>query len=308
MDKHLIGVRYQKLSGVCVLVVCLLMLGCVRGDADQNSSDAKTGQIGDVRGDGPPSNIDRQRLNLEDQVPQAVSLSATGNSPYLLGGRRFTPLKSAKGYVATGVASWYGKKFHGRRTSSGEPYDMYAMTAAHRILPLPSFVRVTNITNGKQAVVKVNDRGPFRQDRLIDLSYAAAVKLGADVDGTIDVHIEVLAVDASGSASMTDSLNSKGNIMPAGNDYRLYLQAGAFSDEDNAQSFREQLQQAGIQSVEIRPLNADGGVLHRVRIGPLDNQRSARQLLLQLAEQFSTNGRLVYQRIDYDLEPERPDK
>lgn len=183
--------RSNRITAVLLLLQGLLLTGCI-GTAISQEGESRLSEIGDVRGDGPPRSVDRQRLVLDDALPQRLAPSATGNAPYVLAGRTFTPLKSGTGYVATGVASWYGKKFHGRRTSSGEAYDMYAMTAAHRILPLPSFVRVTNLVSGRQAVLKVNDRGPFRGDRLIDLSYAAAVKLGADVNGTINVRVEVV--------------------------------------------------------------------------------------------------------------------
>lgn len=291
------GRRLVTLLSLTALQTALLS-GCI-GTATSQTDSSGLSVIGDVRGDGPPRRIDRDRLDLADAVPHQLALSATGNAPYVLGGRTFTPLKSGAGYVATGVASWYGKKFHGRRTSSGEPYDMYAMTAAHRILPLPSFVRVTNLVSGQQAIVKVNDRGPFRNDRIIDLSYAAAVKLGADVDGTIDVRVEVVQPSTADSKPQTPSQDSLATESETPTqDYRLFLQAGAFSSEINANRLRQQLLRSGIEPVEVAPHSVKDGTVYRVRIGPLDSQQSASQQQVRLNREFNTHGRLVYQRIE----------
>ena len=129
---------------------------------------------------------------IADAIPKYEPLSRTGNNPYTVLGQHFKPLKSSKGYVKKGVASWYGTKFHGRRTSSGEIYDMWAMTAAHPILPLPTYVEVTNLDTDKKVVVKVNDRGPFLHGRIIDLSYVAAYKLGITRRGTGNVIVKAI--------------------------------------------------------------------------------------------------------------------
>nr|VFK02139.1 MAG: rare lipoprotein A [Candidatus Kentron sp. H]VFK02511.1 MAG: rare lipoprotein A [Candidatus Kentron sp. H]VFK05458.1 MAG: rare lipoprotein A [Candidatus Kentron sp. H] len=146
--------------------------------------------------DGPPLFFRLDPNNIQNAVPRVESRSQYGNSPfYTVYGKRYHVLLSSTGYVRRGIASWYGRKFHGKRTSSGETYDMYAMTAAHRSLPLPTYVRVTNLENKRQAIVRVNDRGPFHTNRIIDLSYAAAVKLGIARKGT--VHVEIHAIDPS---------------------------------------------------------------------------------------------------------------
>ena len=145
-------------------------------------------------GDSPPRELPDNLDAIADAVPRVLPLSATGNRPYVALGKHYRPWASADGYVARGVASWYGQKFHGRRTSSGEPYDMFAMTAAHPLLPLPTFVRVTNLANGRAVVVKVNDRGPFLHGRIIDLSYAAAHKLGIAKPGTGYVEVRAIAI------------------------------------------------------------------------------------------------------------------
>jgi rare lipoprotein A len=151
--------------------------------------------------DGPganPPDVSR----LPDAVPRSDPLSETGNKPYTVNGKSYVPVSSANGYRERGVASWYGRKFHGRRTSSGEPYDMYAMTAAHKTLPLPSYVRVRNLQNGKTVVVRVNDRGPFLHNRLIDLSYAAAARLDIAAHGTGLVEVEALGAESATAPSM----------------------------------------------------------------------------------------------------------
>ncbi|QIK36929.1 septal ring lytic transglycosylase RlpA family protein [Caldichromatium japonicum] len=143
-------------------------------------------------GPGPrDDDIPPEIARIPDAVPKVEPLARSGNTPfYTFNGRRYVRLATARGYVEQGLASWYGEPFHGRLTSSGEPYDRYGMTAAHRTLPLPSYVRVTNLDNGRRVIVRVNDRGPFIEDRLIDLSYAAAVKLGIKTNGKARVKVE----------------------------------------------------------------------------------------------------------------------
>ena len=147
--------------------------------------------------DGAPSGVmlksTSEVMLIPDAIPKVEPRSRYGNpQSYVVFGKRYAVLKSADGYRKRGIASWYGTKFHGKRTSSGEPYDMYAMTAAHKSLPLPSYVRVTNLKNKRSVVVKVNDRGPFHENRIIDLSYAAAIKLGISDGGTGVVQVTVI--------------------------------------------------------------------------------------------------------------------
>jgi rare lipoprotein A len=156
--------------------------------------------IGDNGDDGPggplPSNPDR----IADARPRSEPLNPGANSPYSVLGRKYVPYQSLTPYRQRGIASWYGRKFHGKRTSSGERYDMYAMTAAHTILPIPSYARVTNLSNGRSVVVRVNDRGPFHSDRIIDLSYAAAYKLGYVNAGSTHVEVEAILPRSSAAA------------------------------------------------------------------------------------------------------------
>ncbi|MBA1149441.1 septal ring lytic transglycosylase RlpA family protein, partial [Ectothiorhodospiraceae bacterium WFHF3C12] len=179
-------------------------------------------------GDGPPDQP-RDVSNVREPVPRDEPRSRYGNpESYEVNGRRYQVMESADDFVQRGIASWYGKKFHGRRTSSGESYDMYAMTAAHKRLPLPSYVRVRNLRNGREVTVKVNDRGPFIDNRIIDLSYAAANRLDMLGDGTAPVEIRVLrpGEDAEEPAAA-----------PAG-DVAYFLQLGAFADRGNASRLR----------------------------------------------------------------------
>jgi rare lipoprotein A len=143
---------------------------------------------GDGPGGPPPVNLDK----MADATPRAEPLNRGANEPYTALGRKYIPYTSLKVYRARGVATWYGRKFHGKKTASGERYDMYAMSAAHTILPIPSYARVTNLSNGKSVVVRINDRGPFHADRIIDLSYAAAYKLGYVGAGSAKVEVEAI--------------------------------------------------------------------------------------------------------------------
>ena len=150
---------------------------------------------GDGPGGPPPVNLDA----IADAKPRAEPLNRGANEPYSALGRKYVPYTSLQAYRARGVATWYGRKFHGKNTASGERYDMYAMTAAHTILPIPSYARVTNLANGKSVVVRINDRGPFHADRIIDLSYAAAHKLGYVGAGSAKVEVEAILPGKSGS-------------------------------------------------------------------------------------------------------------
>jgi rare lipoprotein A len=148
---------------------------------------ASTGSDGPPAGT-PPVNLDR----VADAKPRVEPLHPGANNPYTVQGKRYVPQRSLQPYRARGIASWYGRKFHGKRTSSGERYDMYAMTAAHTVLPIPSYARVTNLGNGRSVVVRINDRGPFHSDRIIDLSYAAAHRLGIVGAGSARVEVEAI--------------------------------------------------------------------------------------------------------------------
>jgi rare lipoprotein A len=215
-----------------------------------------------------PKDID----SIPDAVPRLEPRSRRGNPAfYTVMGKRYYVLPSAENFVERGVASWYGPTFHGNSTANGEAYDMYAMTAAHKTLPLPAYARVTNLKNGRSVVVRINDRGPFVSNRIIDLSYSAAAKLDMIRDGTTIVEVRTL------TANTPDVLTRSTESPPP----ELFVQAGAFADQNNAQRLLEKLRGAGLANAFIaRP--PDGSKLYRVRVGPVDSvpefDRVARQL------------------------------
>ena len=204
----------------------------------------------------PPLDV----TSIPDAVPQLESLSPRGNPAfYDVLGQRYFVMANAAGYVERGVASWYGPGFHREATSNGERYDMYGMTAAHKTLPLPAYVQVTNLSNGKTIVVRVNDRGPFKSGRIIDLSYSAAVKLDMLRAGTALVEVKALTPGQAASPDLHASLKG------------LYVQAGAFSNADNAERLVKQLQSRGYTQAYVRSDLLNGRSLFRVRIGPIVN-------------------------------------
>lgn len=245
---------------------------------------------GYYQADGPEANPPPNLEATPDPVPQVEPLNKFANEPYVALGQTFVPDKSGKQYAASGIASWYGKQFHGRKTASGEIYNMYAMSAAHPTLPIPSYARVTNRKNNKSVIVRVNDRGPFHANRVIDLSYTAALKLGYIQQGSAEVTVESItgkdfatntvapqavapqAVAAvAGSAAQTAVA-----VAPAASSGNKpgYLQLGVFSNPTNAQSFREKIMQDLTwltEPIEIFIVDK----LYRVRIGPFSDNNLA---------------------------------
>jgi rare lipoprotein A len=228
----------------------------------------------------PPPAVDA----VPDAVPRAEPRSAHGNPPfYDVLGHRYYVLAVPDGYLERGVASWYGPTFHGGNTSSGEQYDMYAMTAAHKTLPLPCYARVTNLRNGRSVVVRINDRGPFVANRLIDLSYSAAAKLDMIRDGTSLVEVRTL------TASVPDVLTRTSAQPPPA----LYVQAGAFADQHNAQRLLARLQAAGLERAFIALPLQDGAHLYRVRLGPVQSVAQFDELSARLTALGIANPRLA---------------
>lgn len=195
-------------------------------------------------------------------------------------GKRYSVMPSSRGYLEQGIASWYGTKFHGRSTSSGEPYDMYAMTAAHKSLPLPTYVEVTNLRNGRHTIVKVNDRGPFHGNRIIDLSYAAATKLGIIGHGT--GLVEVRAIDPGYQQPEPRPITASMKVVQKA-DPDLFIQVGAFSSRQNALRLRERLEQSLSQVIRIQQTTHLGNQVFRVQIGPLASVRLSDLLHEKLA-------------------------
>jgi rare lipoprotein A len=208
--------------------------------------------------------------SIPDAVPRVEPRSKSGNPPfYDVDGRRYFVLDSSAGFVERGVASWYGPDFHGGRTATGDKYDMYAMTAAHKTLPLPCHVRVTNLSNGRSVVVRVNDRGPFVANRIIDLSYAAATKLDILRQGTALVEVRVVDPQATTLAAVSPSAAPAATATRTAALDELYVQAGAFADQSNAERLLARLRASGVGAAFVQGGAVDGRTLYRVRVGPV---------------------------------------
>jgi rare lipoprotein A len=224
----------------------------------------------DGPGDRPPPNL----AEIPDAEPRAEPMHRWANRPYTVFGRGYTPMSTLQPYREQGVASWYGKKFHGQKTSSGEVYDMYQMTGAHKTLPIPSYARVTNLANGRSVVVRINDRGPFHAERIIDLSYAAAHRLGYVQAGSARVEVQSVL---PGEAEKKQAEN-------------VYVQVGAFSVRDNAEDLRARVAgELPAASLEVISVNN----LWRLHVGPYGTQDAARQIAERLESLLSLKGFLV---------------
>jgi rare lipoprotein A len=237
----------------------------------------------------PPADIAR----IPDAVPRAEPRSLHGNPPFYDAlGRRYFVLPSADGYDERGVASWYGPTFHGGNTSSGEAYNMYGMTAAHKTLPLPTYARVTNLANGRSVVVRINDRGPFVANRIIDLSYTAAAKLDMLREGTAWVEVRALSPGAPAVPVETPAAPAQTPPPAAPTLPLLYVQTGAFADPANAERQLGRLHAAGLASAFVMP-PPEGSQLYRVRIGPVGSVAEFDALSQRLATLGIPDARLV---------------
>jgi rare lipoprotein A len=241
----------------------------------------------------PPRDLDA----IPDAVPRDEPRSRYGNpETYEVFGKRYKVMKSGKGHVERGLASWYGPGFHSERTSSGEPYDMYAMTAAHKTLPIPAYVRVTNLENGRSVVVRVNDRGPFVGERIIDLSYTAASKLDMLRAGTARVEIRVL--DARSNTSSQSIALTPPSQLPTGTPTGTatgsrFLQVGSFGSSANASALVGRLTAAGISGASVREARVGDRLLYRVRVGPVVDAGQAARLTEQLRDAGVPDARLA---------------
>jgi len=203
--------------------------------------------------------------DIQNPVPTAEPISKHGNpSSYVVLGKRYYVLKSAQGYDQTGIASWYGMKFHDHKTANGEEYDVAKMTGANKVLPLPTYVQVTNLKTGKKIIVRINDRGPFHENRIIDLSYVAAAKLGMLPTGT--ALVEVKAINPNNPHETECSTP----IVPIGRGH-IYLQIGAFSIEDNATRLQSKIENLTTYPVIIQTGTLNNQPIYRVQIGPIPN-------------------------------------
>lgn len=228
--------------------------------------------------DGPPDSVPDNLAQIPDAVPRDEAFHRFANRPYTVMGRSFAPVVNREPWKQRGIASWYGKKFHGLKTASGEPYDMFAMTAAHPTFPIPSYARVTNLKTGQWVVVRINDRGPFHSNRVIDLSYAAALRIGIAGPGSGLVEVERVFESPEPAAEPAVAI---GPAPPAvetpvvvAESSGLWLQLGAFSSREGAESFRDHAVRElswNHEPVQVAP--RDG--LYRVRLGPYRNREEA---------------------------------
>jgi peptidoglycan lytic transglycosylase len=226
----------------------------------------------------------------DDPVPRAEPRSRYGNGPiYEVYGRPYRVLDSSHGYQQRGVASWYGSKFHGRLTSSQEPYDMHQMTAAHKTLPLPTYVRVTNLRNNRSVIVRVNDRGPFVDNRIIDLSYAAARKLDMVTDGTSLVEVTAISFDEPPAAA--SAAPAAGEAVATAS--KVYVQVGAFGERDNAERRYRMLHGQGIANAFVHRDDNSSPALYRVRIGPIADVDQYDSVVARLAQLGIADSHIV---------------
>ncbi len=224
-----------------------------------------------------PSDVRITAADVKDAVPRNEPRASYGNhTPYEVFGKKYRVLDSATGYKQRGVASWYGTKFHGRRTSSGEPYDMHLATAAHKTLPLPTYAEVTNLDNGRKIIVKINDRGPFKHDRLIDMSYAAAIRL--DMTGRGTANVEVRVIDTS---RMPPATPSELRVASAtGGDEIVFLQMGAYGKKNGAEEMLDRL-----EGVDLKPASINkGDRMYRVWLGPFSTAREVDAVIQRAIE------------------------
>ncbi|MNR79219.1 RlpA-like protein precursor [compost metagenome] len=287
---------------------------------------AGSGRGGYYKDDGPGDDIPEGLENLPDAEPRVEPYANRGNKPYVVFGKQYVPISDERPFKQRGRGSWYGKKFHGQKTSSGEPYDMYKMSAAHPTLPIPSYARVTNLSNGKQVIVRVNDRGPFHSSRVIDLSYTAALKLGYIGHGSAELEVERLLPDeierinanrgtaaaisdatpvqmpsveavALAAPVMSNTLAPTENnaaqpaaAVPAG----FYLQFGAYSQMANAEAVRARLAQdvgRNLPQLKVEPSNN----LYRLYSGPFNSRDEAAAAAAQV-QQSGLNKPFIVQR------------
>lgn len=267
-----------------ILPVALLIAACSSAPTHPGHTPSPSGG-GYLAGDGPGAQDAATLGAVPDAVPRAEPLNRYANRPYEALGVRYEPLTAVGAYRERGIASWYGKKFHGQRTSSGEVYDMYGMTAAHKTLPIPSYARVTNLSNGKSVIVRVNDRGPFVRGRIMDVSYAAAYRLGIIGSGSGEVEVESLAPGRDSPTAVRpiqmEAVRTEPIVPTVSPAHGVYLQLGSFRSPQGAESFlahmREELSGLGKQLT----LSSRGG-LSRVHLGPYRSAEEARASASQL--------------------------
>jgi rare lipoprotein A len=273
---------------------------------------------GYYKDDGPGDNVPSDLHAIPDAVPRDEPVHRASTRPYTVFGKDYAPMAVRDDFRERGRASWYGRKFHGKKTSIGETYDMYAMTGAHKTLPLPSYVRVTNVANGNSVVVRLNDRGPFHSGRIIDLSYAAAYKLGYLGQGSAEVEIETVGLDDMPTLLVADStpptqvaeaiplavpvessaadpaaiLTGGGEVASSPTGEGVYLQLGAFQTRENAEGFRGHVA-AELDWLRERLTVLDRDGRFRLQAGPYASAAVARAVAARIADVLDVNAFLV---------------
>ncbi|MGE8602198.1 septal ring lytic transglycosylase RlpA family protein [Bordetella trematum] len=275
----------RRLPTLAVLMLALILAGC-------GTSSKRGGAY--YKDDGPHASVPSNLDSIPDAVPRLEPLASGPNRPYVVFGKRYVPDTSERPYRKEGLASWYGKKFHGNPTSNGESYDMYQMTAAHPTLPIPSYARVTSRINGRSIIVRVNDRGPFHSDRIMDLSYVAAHKLGIIGPGSGPVLVErILPAEIRAMQNAEPGTAPQVYALPQAPAARpvtlatgpgIYLQLGAFSQADNAHKLANRVNDILASAGPAATIEQTSG-LFRVRMGPYASREAAQQAASQLAEQ-----------------------
>jgi len=282
------------------LVSALVLAGC--GSAPQReespavpsaSSAPAPARGAYYKDDGPGANPPANFALIADAVPKAESAHRFANRPYQVFGKDYVPLASHAPFKQTGMASWYGRRFHGSATSSGEIYDMYGMTAAHPTLPIPSYARVTNLANGRSVVVRINDRGPFHSDRVIDLSYTAAYKLGYAEAGSARVQVERVFPGQDAQVAMTPAAAKPQEAPEAtvAEAKGTYLQLGAFSARESAENFRARVYRELPWLSD--PIHVVGGSPTRLHLGPFKSQEEARAMADRIQAELNLRPVLV---------------
>jgi rare lipoprotein A len=286
---------HQPWMYVTLALLCVLLAACSGSKPKPKSTEPYNPNDGRYQHDkdfGPSEDVDLS--HIPDAVPRYEVRTRAGNkNPYTVLGKTYHLIKDETSYKERGYASWYGNKFNGYHTSNGELYDMYAMTGAHKTLPIPSYVRVTNLDNGKSVVVRINDRGPFHQGRIVDLSYAAAQRIGIHKAGTGRVEVEIaLPGDAPPIPRKPDASVAKHveAALPPG----TYLQIGAFGNKQSAQEFAATLGTQLTFPVVISSASAPKEI-HRVRLGPFKDAKNLQMARDQLARVKIYEAHVVYQ-------------
>ena len=264
------------MSKLLPIIYIFLLIGCQSGLSEKpNESTENSG--GYYLNDGPHKNVPKDLNKIPNAVPKKEVLSRTANRPYIVFKKKYTPLTELEPYSETGYASWYGKRYHGNKTSIGEVYDMYQMTGAHKTLPLPCFVKVTNLINQKSVIIRVNDRGPFVKNRIIDLSYAAAHRLEIIEKGSELVKVEVISLLS--------------NYIPNKSLNAFYIQAGTFSVQGNAVKLLNRINKNKIEK-RLNKITKKGS-LYSVMIGPYTSRNKANEISKFLSEKLSLNTFII---------------